>query len=52
MINARLQLSAGGSGTTSLRMITHDKPQTGWLMAVPIAIKAVKRLLGHGDEFV
>jgi len=52
MINARLQLSAGGSGTSSLRMITHDKPQTGWLMAVPIVIKAVKRLLGHGDEFV
>lgn len=52
MINARLQLTAGGSGTTSLRMISHDKPQAGWLMAVPIAIKAIKRLLGHGDEFV
>ena len=52
MLTGRLQLSAGGSGTASLRMITHDKPQTGWLMAVPLVIKGVKRLIGYGDEFV
>lgn len=52
MLNTRLQLSAGGSGTGSVRMITHDKPGIGWLMAIPIVIKSVKRIIGRGDDYV
>ena len=52
MLNGRVQLSAGGSGTSSLRMITHDKPQFGIVMALPLVIKVFKRFCGYGDDFV
>lgn len=51
MLCARISMNNGGSGTSTLRMITHDNGQWGWIMVFPLVIKAIKRLAGHGDDF-
>ncbi|GMH32517.1 hypothetical protein BSKO_00351 [Bryopsis sp. KO-2023] len=52
MVSGRLNMNAGGTGQMTARMVTHDRPLWGWSMAVPLAIKFVKRLTGQNDEIV